>query len=1165
MLLKNIYQKDIDRNINGVIKVAQDDEAVIVQELQEYIITKELRKHFNTFLDAYERSLSQPTDRIGVWISGFFGSGKSHFLKILSYLLENDIVAGKRAVEYFADKFDDRMMYMQLENCTKVPTATILFNIDSKSPVNKDKTAILRVFAKVFYEHRGFYGDDLKIAKLEQFIDKSGKTELFKAKFKEINGDDWEEARTAYTFFEDDIVEVMQQTLNMSEESARNWFNGNDTSELSIDQLVREIKEYIDSKGRDFRLIFLVDEVGQYIGSDGSLMLNLQTIVEEIGSKCGGRVWVVVTSQEAIDSVTKISGDDFSKIQGRFNTRLSLSSSSVDEVIRRRILAKNSDAEDLLRMVYDQNAAVLKNLFTFNDAVLDLKGYSGENEFVETYPFVPYQFRLMQNVLAEIRKHGNSGKHLSGGERSMLSGFQEAAQAIKNKDENALVPFSLFYDTVHTFLDSTIRRVIDRCQTAADNDDGIEPYDVHVLKLLYLIRYVDDVKANVENITTLMVDDIRADKINMRKRIQTSLDRLLSQNYISRNGDTYTFLTDEEQEIAREIRNTPVDSAEIIRAIAETIFGDLYPNKKFKYGKYDFPFDQMIDETMVGTPTGSIRLHILTVASDIYTAGYQRYISLSGTENEAIFRLSDEFPYFEELEEAKKIRKYIKSRNVSQLPEQTQDIIHGYQQQAAQNEKRARELLSNAILNASVYAKGETISSRASTVRERFEYALASLVDKVYNKLSMIQRNFDNDDELLKILQSSNDQRQITGEVALVNPEAADEMELYLQTQKIKSLPTSMGDIQTRFSAIPYGWREIDIAAEIISMIAAGKVVLTYSGNQIQPTDRHIPDYLRKKTEINKSLISLRVKIPENLLKASRKFLKDYFNIMDLPADEDGLIAFVLENFTAERDKFQNLLNQEYAGGKYPGRGVVENGIKLCNDLLSQKKDNEALLKKMVAMEEDFLDLHEDMNEVNAFFRSQKTIFDNAVALVDKVEKEKEYLQWETSAMQALSQIELILKMQKPYQKIKDLTELSLRIKEAYANQLDIKRSDVVGDIRAAMAEIHQTAKDDPQSRKIVDDADTELKNRENDASTADTLTTLDAMKSRITGIRQHYLQKLLEVGRIDPRLKIKTVTRGNLFMSQKLSSEADIEAYTEELKAKLIEMLNGNDAIHII
>ena len=92
----------------------------------------------------------------------------------------------------------------------------------------------------------------------------------------------------------------------------------------------------------------------------------------------------------------------------------------------------------------------------------------------------------MQNVLAQIRKHGNSGKHLSGGERSMLSGFQEAAQAIEDKDENALVPFCLFYNTVHTFLESAIRRVINRCQTAADNHDGIEQYDVSVLKLLYL-------------------------------------------------------------------------------------------------------------------------------------------------------------------------------------------------------------------------------------------------------------------------------------------------------------------------------------------------------------------------------------------------------------------------------------------------------------------------------------------------------------------------------------------------------------------------------------------------------------------------------------------------------------------------------------------------------
>ena len=162
MKLLDIYKSDIKRDINGVIKVTQDDEQSIEQELREYIITKELRKHFDTFFNNYDKSLNYPTDKIGVWISGFFGSGKSHFLKSLSYLLSNNVVAGKNAVEYFADKFDDPMMFAQVERCASVPTDTILFNIYSKSPINKDKTAILRVFAKVFYEHRGFYGDDFK-------------------------------------------------------------------------------------------------------------------------------------------------------------------------------------------------------------------------------------------------------------------------------------------------------------------------------------------------------------------------------------------------------------------------------------------------------------------------------------------------------------------------------------------------------------------------------------------------------------------------------------------------------------------------------------------------------------------------------------------------------------------------------------------------------------------------------------------------------------------------------------------------------------------------------------------------------------------------------------------------------------------------------------------
>ena len=1161
MQLQYIYQSDINRDINGVIKVAQDDEKSIEQELREYIITRELRKHFNTFFNNYERSLSYPTDKIGVWISGFFGSGKSHFLKMLSYILANNTVAGKKAVDYFADKFDDPMMFAQLERCASVPTDTILFNIDSKSPLNKDKTAILRVFAKVFYEYRGFYGDDLKVAKLEQYIEKSGKMEAFKAKFEEIHGESWENSRDAFSFFEDDVVESLTATLGMSETAARNWFNGTETADLSIEQLVKEIKEYIDSKGKDFRLLFMIDEVGQYIGSDGSLMLNLQTIVEEIGSKCSGRVWVMVTSQEAIDSITKISGDDFSKIQGRFNTRLSLSSSSVDEVIKKRILAKTDSAANMLALNYSKNCAVLKNLFTFNDAVLDLKGYTSEYDFVETYPFVPYQFRLMQNVLAQIRKHGNSGKHLSGGERSMLSGFQEAAQAIEDKDENALVPFSLFYNTVHTFLESAIRRVIDRCQTAADSHDGIEQYDVNVLKLLYLIRYVDDIKSNVDNITTLMVDDIRADKIDMRKTIQESLDRLVSQNYVARNGDTYTFLTDDEQDIERDIRNMPVDSATIVQSISQIIFGDLYISKKFKYGKYDFPYDQIIDETTIGQITGAVRLRILTVASDLYNAGEQALLMRSNVDNEAILVLSDKYPYFDELESAAKIRKYVKSRNVAQLPEAIQHIIRGKQQQASAYEKTAKEHISSAILEARVYVSGEVSSIKTSTVKDKIELALSSLVESVYSKLGYIKHNFDNDNELLQILMNPNGQVTFGGGFAVDNPEAVDEVEQFLELQGMKMLPTSMGDIQRRFSGIPYGWREIDIAATICSLIATRKVALQYSGNMIQPSDKHIPDYLRRKTEIDKTLVTRKVAISDSLMKKSREFLKEFFNTMDLPSDEDGLISYVLDGFTAERAKLQGLLDDQYSAGAYPDKAIVENGVKLCDSLLSQKKDNTALLTKMISMEDELRDLCEDMASVLAFFKNQRPIFDEASLLLDKMTAEREYLQAEQEAVTALTQIRDIIGMQKPYVRIAELPNLIQEVRSIYNQLLELKKQDVLSEIQAAMAEIHQTAQLDQKG--IVAKADDALDAKKKAAEDAATMTQLDAMKIQIANTRLQYIKALMVS--TNPDEKVATASRSSLGYSVKLKSEDDIDKYVADMKDKLMELLAGNDVLHII
>ena len=127
MKIYDMFQKDIDRQINGVIKVMQTDDENRRQELEEYVITRELRKHFGSFYDHYEQSVDGVTDQMGVWISGFFGSGKSHFLKILSYLLANEEIGGKHAIDYFEDKFSfDPLRYAMMRRVSEVPTETIL-------------------------------------------------------------------------------------------------------------------------------------------------------------------------------------------------------------------------------------------------------------------------------------------------------------------------------------------------------------------------------------------------------------------------------------------------------------------------------------------------------------------------------------------------------------------------------------------------------------------------------------------------------------------------------------------------------------------------------------------------------------------------------------------------------------------------------------------------------------------------------------------------------------------------------------------------------------------------------------------------------------------------------------------------------------------------------
>lgn len=1174
MIIRNMFQEDINRQINGVIKVDQSSADVTRQEVKEYVITKELKKHFIQFFDYYDEAFSTPTADIGVWISGFFGSGKSHFLKMLSYILENKEIDGRKTVEYFRDKFtDDPATFMLIDKATKNLTETILFNIDIEGSINKDKTAVLRVFAKMFYNHLGFYGENLKVAKLEQFIAKQGKTQEFRRVFKEKNGEEWIEARDAFAFFEDDVVATLTEVLGMSETAAHNWFDGTETTEMSIAQLVSEIKDYVRTKPKNFRLLFMIDEVGQYIGTDTDLLLNLQSLVEKIGSECKGSVWIVCTGQEAIDEIIRVRENEFSRIQARFKNRLSLTSSSVDEVVQKRILKKKDSVVPDLETLYARNDSVLRNLFTFTDSVLDIKGYSGPNDFVVNYPLVPYQFILMQRVFNEIRKHGNAGKHQSNGERTMLSAAQETVQKLQDKDETTLVPFYMFYDTLHSFLDGSIRRVIERCERAADNSDGIEEYDVSVLKLLYLVRYIsNDIKATLDNIVILMADNIGTDKIALREKVRNSLNRLLSQNYIGRSGDVYNFLTDEEQDIQSEIKKTVVDTASIVEKIAHIIFGDIYTAKKFRYENNDFSFDQMVDGVNVGAVTGGMRLKFLSVATDAIEKSEIRLMTESAGQ---IIAVLGDTPYYASLEQAMKIRKYIKQRNVAQLPKSVQDIIRAQQDEATNYESEASEELRKAIETADFYVAGERLAIKSGDAKSRIEQALEYLVAHVYSELSLIEKNIESDAEIISIAQGL--VPQIAGLVP--NQNAAAKVEGYLELQKRRNLPTSMADVQSRYQAIPYGWREIDIAGVVALLIHDQKVTLKYAGTTVQPDDRRLADMLRKKSEIGKVIISKREIVSSIKLKQAKEFLREYFDVMDIPDDEDGLVKFIKERFELQRNHYQELFNRYDSTHNYPDKQLVEKSIDLMQEILSQTKDNIALIDKLCSRANDLLDNKDDMQNVESFFKNQVVVFDAATQFEADLRNDIDYISENEEANKALNRIRAIVKVNQSaaniYRSIPELNGLISIVKNIHDEMLEKKRAELLEIVRQCMSAIHVLASRNLEVKSISDTADNYFAQRKNEISDSKSLALLDGMVQRILSYKDDTVSRMEAMSRPAPmqptppapgaKKKVyKPVMRQLLFPAKKLESQADIDEYVAKVKEDLEKLIEGCDGVEI-
>ena len=1191
MKIRDMFYKDINRPVQGVIVVGEEDKSYVKQELEEYVVTKELQRYFSDFFSAYKKGIIGNTPDMGVWISGFFGSGKSHFLKILSYILQNKDVDGKRAIDYFVDdnKIADSMVLADMKLASETPTDAILFNIDSKSSATgkENKDAIVKVFLKVFNEMQGFCGSMPYLADLEKRLTDIGKYNEFKKTFEEEYGDIWEDSRSDFDFIQDTVVEILAKLDVMSEAAARNWCEkATETYEISPEEFAERVQKYIDSKEKNHHVVFLVDEVGQYIGDNSQLMLNLQTIVEELGVKCKGKAWVAVTSQQDIDSVTKVIGQDFSKIQGRFKTRISMSSANVDEVIKKRILEKNETAAQSLRVLYQNKSTVIKNLIIFNDGV-EKKLYANEDDFAAVYPFIPYQFNVLASVLTSIRTHGASGKHLSEGERSMLALFKESAMKIGDQEMGAIIPFHKFYDALENFLDHSHRGVI----LKAYDNSHINPekkesdvFEINVLKTLFMIKYIAEVDPNIENITSLMISSIDEDRLQLKNKVDAALRVLDTQKVIQKNGDSYMFLTDEEQDIRREIDSQNVDQAEIINKVSEIIFEDILPEKKYKYsqfgGRYTFSFNQFVDERPYKSgQTYDIGLRILT---PWYTRSTHDSTlrMVSGESKEVIVLLPNDATFLSEISTYLKIEKFLRLNTADKLVKY-EAIRNSVTIERRERGENAKTFLKDNLAEATIYVNGDVVSLNSKDYQNKINEALGKLVATVYNKLYYIEHAFDSGDVRRLFEDHSANSLKLDEVDTPMNKHALDDVLSFISLNTKAHMKISMKAVKEQFMKAPYGFVEDDIYWLVAKLFITGKLTFTVNGENVTLQNKaqsDLIDYITKKQYVEKLLIEERTGVDPKQKKVAKDLIKELFNTSVVNDDEDAIMKD-FQTYATNKVNSLKLLEVKYdANHPYPGKETVVNGKNLLINVLQQSRPID-FFKTVFISQDDLRDFAEDLEPIETFFGGeQKEIFDKAVDLLSIFGESKAYIADNEVESLAYS-IQSVIDEKEPYKDIPKLPELREKFINAYMKILEAESKPVIIIIeqdrdRVVEALSDKSYKDEFFDRiwKYYQDLVAQVKKSNNIAkihgfasqSSASKIKFLNEMDEKDAQLAKENETSDTPAPVVAKKVKRISVKNATGTSSWSIKNKADIDKHLADLKLKLEKELEGTDEIYI-
>lgn len=1008
MKFQELYGKDLDRKVNPAVSASDLSDETVMNEIIEYVFTEEII--VNLFKILNNIRINQGS-HIGIWINGYYGSGKSHFLKYVSYCLagrkDHRELAFMRLEEAVKDVLIKSKNLTKLEDegvsaselkglkdwyVNKADVEMVLFNIGDVHNVNDSRNAVFTtIFWNQFNAQRGYNSFNLAMAQyLEKALDDDGKFQEFKDYVKS-KGYDWSQHITRFAAGKLSLALQMAKEVDpaLDIDAIRPKIVNNDIN-VSVEAFAAELKEYIDQKqNRNFRLMFLVDEVSQFIGQHEDVLLQLQSLVKRVDEVCESKVWIACTAQQTLDEVVVNVGhsanDEVGKILGRFEVRASLQGTSPEYITQKRILDKKGEVELELGKMFDADKAKLDAQFVLPTTY---ETYKNKEDFIAFYPFVPYQFQLIMKVLDSFVNMNYVDKQVKGNERSLINITFSIAKETREMEVGQFISFDRFFGAMFQgSMQHLGQRAFENARKAVEQitDEKRQEFARRVINVLFMVCNLSDVdkpsfSANIDNVVTLLMDKVDASKAAIKNDVGNVLAYLIEKSVIRKvktdaGQEIYEFYTEEESQVAQLISNQQVDSntySEELTKIIYKHFGTL--SNKENFATRSFAIGGNVDGKNILANNPDIIIDFLTSSES--ADAYQ--FSLGNPQNHLVFfmaqQLKDNRELLQNFLQYCRVLKFTSQPPVSEERRKTNKIFADRAQDLYTKEiaPKFNDILDTCPVISGVNVLSPQAELGTAKKQERYRKALTIHFEKLYNQAKLVvgdevpKTDADLSAKILRPVE--------TGVIDMPLSKAEERVRDFLSRQPHD---VNVADVMRNFAKVPYGWSDIATAYIVNELVRRHLFAFNYGNNpnvSREETARNLKrDAARFTIEAGKT-------IPQEVINNFIEAWKHIFNVVQVKGSNDST-----ELFRACQEAPDSAL-----------RGMVQNYRSLLSEVSGYdfgKPVNEALEKL-----EGWLTIH----DAKEFFVTITEASQSAAQLFDKT---KSILQFSRDQFDGFKQV----------------------------------------------------------------------------------------------------------------------------------------------------------------